>query len=606
MVVKFIKKKEYPEKAAVQLIRHLSEGAYTTFAKAVKELIINAFDAGATSVKMQLSKDFTELTIIDNGEGMSSQKFNTEFARIAGSKRRIGGKKRPFNRPIIGKFGIGFLSIARLCDTAVIYSKQKGDKFGICREVPFAHLFDANNQLKILEKYYYYYSLPRFKDNSGKSYTKIVLKDIRPDIREDLKSECKYEDDGWSGVDELSGIERFKWELGISLPVNYVDKFPVYNNSTREIDKIIKDLDSFNFRVFLNKKEILKPICLGYNFHKDLKWNYDKKKISKNNYGIKTIKSPVPSLDFHGYIYNQRSQIQPSSLRGILLRINHVGIKGYSKSLFEFTKNIGPIQAAISGEILLGPQFEEVLTLDKDDFKEDHPLFKELVGYIHNEIVDVADESRRRSAGIISSKKQSAKIKSLDLSSRQVEEAQKILGKQQFLKQYFPDPEITIKTNIKNLKTQIRGLTGKTISSDESSYLMESLECYNSNCFRGSILMAWNTGMYRVHRKIEKNIGWTKLNQEITAFGSRGGRGELHACNSIDDLKTCSEKKIYMLLPSLNLMTSSTAKLFWKSLIEIRHICAHPTGHKALDAEAILMIKSVLARILNDPKFKII
>ena len=38
-------KREYPDPVAVQLIAHLSEGAYTTFPKAVKELVVNSFDS---------------------------------------------------------------------------------------------------------------------------------------------------------------------------------------------------------------------------------------------------------------------------------------------------------------------------------------------------------------------------------------------------------------------------------------------------------------------------------------------------------------------------------------------------------------------------------
>lgn len=604
-----IKKKEYPSEAAVQLVSHLSEGAYTTFAKAVKELVINAFDARATKVRMKLDQGFTQLTIDDDGDGMSSERFKTEFARIAGSKRRLEKKKRSFNRPIIGKFGIGFLSVARLCDTAIVYSKQKGNKFGIHREIPLAHFFRAKNQLKNLKEQYYYYSLPDFKDDSNKSYTKIVLQGLRSDIQHDLKLENTYKKE-WNSTDELSGVERFKWELGILLPVNYAEFFPVHKDSTKAIDRAKKELKGFNFRVFLNGQEILKPICLGYHFHKNSKWNYNKKYVPKSDYNIIPI---IPglgtSLKFYGYIYNQSKQIQPPALRGILLRINHIGIKGYSKSLFEFTKNIGPIQAAISGEIFLDPQFEDILTLDKDDFKEDHPLFKELVSYIHNTIDEVAAISRERSSRI-KVKKEITKVKDLDLSSKEIKQAQKILGKEEFKKEYFPHPEISIRTIIKNLKTRIENLVGKTIDQDESSYLIESLECFGAECFRGSILMAWNTGMFRVHRKIDKDIGFTKFQREIikmrrSARTPSNQKSRLKNCNCLDDLKYYNEEMICRLLEKIQLMDAITARLFYEVLIRIRHYCAHPTGHKASDGEALFMIRSVLDNILNNKKFSV-
>lgn len=604
------KKKEYPSEAAVQLIPHLSEGAYTTFAKAVKELVINAFDADASEAHLDFNTDFSTLTITDNGEGISSEKFKTEFIRIAGSKRRLENKKRIFDRPMIGRFGIGFLSVARLCETVIVYSKEKGKEEVIIREIPLKHLFDKDNQLNNLNEQYYFYSRPDSKDDKNKSYTKIFLNGLRQDIQEDLKSPKRFKD-VWDNSDELCGVDRFKWELGILLPVKYSKNFPVYKFSNSEIEQAKQKLDKFAFKVFVNNEEILKPICLGYRYFKNSKWKYPAKSVPSNQFNVRPIMSPPGAkFKFYGYIYNQSKQIQPSSLRGILLRINHIGIKGYSKSLFEFTKNIGPILPAISGEVFLDSSFEEVLTLDKDDFKEDHPLFKELVGYIHNAIDEIASISRKRSSRIKTKKKEVTKLKDLDLSSKEVKQAQKILGKKEFKQEYFPNPDISIKTNIKNLKTRIKNLVGKTIDQDEASYLIESLECFEANCFRGSILMAWNTGMFRVHRKIEKGIGFVAFQKEIENMRRlpqtpKYIKDRLRNCNCIEDLKLYSEEMVYRILEKFKLLDSTTNQLFYKSLIIIRHSCAHPTGYKANDGDAVFMIQSVLDRILNNKNFSV-
>ena len=603
------KKKEYPSEAAVQLIPHLSEGAYTTFAKAVKELVINAFDADASEVHLDFDKDFTTLTISDDGDGISSEKFKTEFIRVAGSKRRIETRKRKYPRPIIGRFGIGFLSVARLCKTVKITSKEEGNDYGIAREIPLEHLFDISNQLKNLNEQYYFYSLPDYKEDKDKSYTKIEIQNLRQDIQNDLKAASKFKTI-WSNVDELSGIERFRWELGVLLPVKYVKNYPIYKDGISLINKARQEIDKFNFKVFVNEEEILKPICLGHHHFQKSKWDYLGKTVPKANYNIIPIDSPPGAkFKFYGYIYNQSKQIQPSSLRGILLRINHIGIKGYSKSLFEFTKNIGPILSAISGEIFLDSTFEEILTLDKDDFKEDHPLFKELISYLHNTIDDVARISRKRSSKS-NIKKEIAKVKDIDLSSKEVKEAQKILGKKEFKKEYFPNTDISIKTNIKNLKTRVNSLIGKSLDQDEASYLIESLECFDANCFRGAVIMAWNTGMFRIHRKIEKNIGFTKLQSEIVSMRVASSvpqyiKSRLRDCNCTEDLKLYSEEMVCRFLENFKLMDTTTAQLFYKSLITIRNNCAHPTGYKANDGDAIFVIQSILDRVMNNKNFSI-
>src|SRR5581483_7909172 len=547
-------KKEYPSETAVQLIPHLSEGVYTTFAKAVKELVMNSFDADASEVNIDFNDDFSGLIISDNGDGISQEKFKEQLFRVAGSKRRLESRSRKYPRPIMGRFGIGFLSTARLCKTAKVISKEKGNNFGIVREIPLEHLFEDSNQLKNLKEEYYFYSLPNFPEDKNKSYTKIELLGLRPGIQQDLKSSNKF-NDTWSNAEELSGIERFKWDLGILLPVKYAKEYPIYKKSISSIDRAKLELDKFVFRVFMNKKEILKPICLGHRFFKDARWEYPKNTVQKSNYNLIPIESPAGStFKFFGYIYNQSKQIQPSSLRGLLLRINHVGIKGYSKSLFEYTKNIGPIPSAISGEIFLDSSLEEILTLDKDDFKEDHPLFKQLIGYLHDFIDDVAKAARKRSSKK-NTKKDVSKVKDINLSSKEVLQAQKILGKEEFKNEFFPNQDISISTDIRNIKTKVKNLTGKTLDQDEAGYLIEALDCFEADCFRGAVIMAWNTGMFRIHRKIEKDVGFVKLQSIISSWRASESRkyikDRIKNITCLDELKFYSEEMVCHLLEKM-------------------------------------------------------
>jgi hypothetical protein len=609
---KIVQKKEYPSPVAVQLISHLSEGAYTTFAKAVKELVINSFDANANRVNLDFGDDFTKLTIYDDGNGISSDKFKSEFLRIANPKKRAQQRNRRFKRPIIGRFGIGFLSSARLCEKVTICSKTKGSNRTIVREIPLKHFFDEENQAKNLQDQYYFYSLPSIKEDSqSNSYTRIVLENLREDVRNDLtKKQSKAK---WDSTDDLSGLERFRFELGILLPVRYQRAFPVKGEGNNIIKKAKMDLNDFNFKVFLDGAEILKPICLGEHYFKDAKWNYgDKKTLPSNEFDIIPIETPLNStIKFSGYLYNQSKQIQPAALRGILLRVNHVGIKGYNKSLFEYSGNIGPILPQISGEVFLSSDFEKVLTLDKDDFKEDHPLYKELVGYIHEAVKDVATKSRERSdkKKTGTRKKSSPKIKDLNFKTQPIKDAKKILGKKKLQDLYFPNLDITIKRRVGNLKRTITNLIGKTLHENEGSYLNEALDCFKADCPRGCIVMAWNAGIYRIYRKIEKDLGFDKLQDAIDKLKriKRYGwlKSQLKDCETIEDLKEYNEKVLCLLTYKLELMEEPVAQLFFRSLGAIRDNNTHPTGHKPSEIEVLLMVQSVLDRILNNENFKI-
>src|SRR6266852_4271907 len=97
-----------PRAPSIDLIRILSEGTYTSFPQALKEFISNSYDAFATEVALRFDEEFSTLSILDNGEGMSSDDFVNVFASIA----RTGRKAPPpeaerLKREKIGKFGIG-------------------------------------------------------------------------------------------------------------------------------------------------------------------------------------------------------------------------------------------------------------------------------------------------------------------------------------------------------------------------------------------------------------------------------------------------------------------------------------------------------------------
>src|SRR5947209_477312 len=103
------------------VLRELS-GVYKPFVKAFKELISNAFDADATEVTVSFADDFSRVTVIDDGCGMTPFEFRNDFTRIGGGSRRWAGEKTRGGRLRIGSKGIGFLALARYCDRLRVIS----------------------------------------------------------------------------------------------------------------------------------------------------------------------------------------------------------------------------------------------------------------------------------------------------------------------------------------------------------------------------------------------------------------------------------------------------------------------------------------------------
>lgn len=96
------------------IIRELS-GIYKPFVKAFKELISNAYDADARTVRIVLSDDYSSMEVLDDGTGMTPYGFRDSFARLGGSTAWQRDGRSPGGRPRIGYKGIGFLAVARYC-----------------------------------------------------------------------------------------------------------------------------------------------------------------------------------------------------------------------------------------------------------------------------------------------------------------------------------------------------------------------------------------------------------------------------------------------------------------------------------------------------------
>src|SRR5579872_1944573 len=94
-------------------IEHLGIQMYSTLPPVIGELISNAYDADAKSVKIHLIDEGEKsITIADTGHGMKYEDLNSKFLKIGRNRRTdtTGQKSESKNRYVIGKKGIGKLS----------------------------------------------------------------------------------------------------------------------------------------------------------------------------------------------------------------------------------------------------------------------------------------------------------------------------------------------------------------------------------------------------------------------------------------------------------------------------------------------------------------
>ena len=106
--------------ADAALLRELGERLLGRSYIALAELVKNAYDADATTCRIEFGKD--EITVVDDGHGMSKQEFHDHWMRIGTTHKTDKKTSRCFHRPMTGSKGLGRLSVQFLAEKMTLES----------------------------------------------------------------------------------------------------------------------------------------------------------------------------------------------------------------------------------------------------------------------------------------------------------------------------------------------------------------------------------------------------------------------------------------------------------------------------------------------------
>jgi len=397
---------KHPIRVSKKILADISSGIYRTPANALKEIVSNAFDAGAHRVYISTNTPYFDVfTCEDDGAGMSGQEFKQIMQRIGSSNKRAEGSMcEATGRPIIGKIGIGLLAVAQICNKFSVLSKKSGSRnyFHACVDLrQFEQVEKEDGYTKgdggiSLGEYEIEEDL---EDEVGpdRQYTKIVMQDIKEGfctklLDENAKREFGVQQKAAEGetfeqfvktvqgkkINELSQYDQLVWELGVLCPVEYIDGGPLPDN--RILQREIRALREYNFKVFVDGYEIRKPVRFPTDeklHEKDL----DYKTYPRILVGQKLDGSEIR---FSGYVFHQRKRIQPAELQGVLIRIKGVAVGSYDRTFLHYPKSEGPMISQLSGEIFVEVGLEEALNIDRNSFNETHKHYLALQKYLWN------------------------------------------------------------------------------------------------------------------------------------------------------------------------------------------------------------------------------
>ncbi|MHB1054043.1 MAG: BbrUII/HgiDII family restriction enzyme [Thiobacillus sp.] len=160
----------------LNVLDHLGINLYSNIAAVLTEAVANAWDADAESVDIKIDLEGNWIEIVDDGIGMSVDDMNGKYLRV-GYRRRDEdvehGKTTAKGRPVMGRKGLGKLSLFSIANVIEVESAKDGAAHGLRMTVA-----GINESVQKKELFYSPESLPAGQITVAKG-TRIVLRDIK-------------------------------------------------------------------------------------------------------------------------------------------------------------------------------------------------------------------------------------------------------------------------------------------------------------------------------------------------------------------------------------------------------------------------------------------
>jgi hypothetical protein len=342
----------------LQVLNHLGLNLYSSMPAVISEVVANAWDADAENVRINII-DSSKIIISDDGCGMKVGDINDRFLKVGYRKRDENGHTLIHKRLVMGRKGIGKLSLFSIAQKITVLSNKDGEKNAL--------VIDTKNLDKAIKSKKRYYpeeldiSLVDFEVNG----TKIILEDLKKrtlNLERNLK-------------------RRLSRRFSIIGPQN---KFNVLINNVK-----IKPED----RDYIAKAQYL--WMYGGEVYKNhiraqTKTGVFKKEFDRKN----TIQLHEKGYNFTGWI---ATSVEPNALKDEDESINRISIMVRGKMAKEDILNecgetglyAKYIFGEISAEFLDIDEEEDITTSNRQNFFEDDDRYLALRTFIKQELKEI-------------------------------------------------------------------------------------------------------------------------------------------------------------------------------------------------------------------------
>ncbi len=122
----------YRMTVGLNVLKHLGFGLYSNVPAVLAEVVANSWDADAQHVFIDIDAAEDRITIRDDGHGMTVQDANERYLYVGYERRRLASTARSpqFDRPVMGRKGIGKLSLFSIANKVTVHCKREGQIHG--------------------------------------------------------------------------------------------------------------------------------------------------------------------------------------------------------------------------------------------------------------------------------------------------------------------------------------------------------------------------------------------------------------------------------------------------------------------------------------------
>jgi len=165
-----MEKNKYVISMNLQVLNHLGLNLYSNMTAVISETIANAWDADAKRVDINIDDD--RVIIKDDGIGMSLDDINNKYLKVGYGKRTTRAIT-DMDRKVMGRKGIGKLSLFSIAHSITVLSYKDGEKNAMC--------INTRQLKKCIENNTQYYpeELNINEVDFEANGTKIILNDLK-------------------------------------------------------------------------------------------------------------------------------------------------------------------------------------------------------------------------------------------------------------------------------------------------------------------------------------------------------------------------------------------------------------------------------------------